>query len=181
MMMSGYQRRSKALKKIGQLLYAVGKQLKLWKPWSTDERIDLGIVKLVEHVDLRVAKYILSLKPGEFKTLYFERAKQKELERSKRKKDASTKVVNEKVVDQLVLTDRKIIRELCTDFIKGQGFIERTYLFKAPKTVGRRFTRGLQGIWGAFKCALAEGLYTDFDTYQRAFPYPSRHVPSHMS
>ena len=141
---------------------AVNEELKKWKQHS-EEKIDLGCVKLEEHVDLRAAKYLLSLKADEFKTLYFERAKNKAEERSKRKKDGSTREVKEKDIDQLVASDRKYIREMCIEFIKGKGHVQRKYAFKAPKTFGRRFTRGLQGIWGAFKCILTEGKCTDFD------------------
>ena len=161
--------RRKALKRMSRLLReyvwrhdAVCKELEKWKRFS-DEKIDLGCIKLVEHVDLRAAKYLLSLKPDEFKTLYFERAQKKEEERSKRKKDGSAKDVKEKDVDQLVASDRKYICEMCIEFIKGRGRVHRNYAFKAPKAFGRRFTRGLQGIWGAFKCILTEGQCTDFD------------------
>ena len=161
--------RRKALKRMSRLLReyvwrhdAVCKELKKWKRFS-DEKIDLGCIKLVEHVDLRAAKYLLSLKPDEFKTLYFERAQKKAEEQSKRKKDGSAKDVKEKDVDQLVASDREYIREMCIEFIKGRGRVQRKYAFKAPKAFGRRFTRGLQGIWGAFKCILTEGQCTDFD------------------
>ena len=65
----------------------------------------------------RAAKYLLSLKADEFKTLYFERAKNKAEERSKRKKDGSTREVKEKDIDQLVASDRKYIREMCIELL----------------------------------------------------------------
>ena len=147
--------RRKALKRMARLLHeyvwrhnAVCKELKRWKRWS-DEKIYLGpCLKLVEHVDLRAAKYLLSLKPDEFKTLYVERAKKKAGERSKRKKDGSTRDLKEKDVDQLVASDRKLIHEMCIEFIKGKGSVQRKYAFKAPKTFGCRFTRRHVGCKG---------------------------------
>ena len=75
--------RRKALKRMGRLLRqcwqrrkAILQELQKWKPWS-EEKVDIGAVKLTERVDLRAAKYVLSLKEDEFKTLYLERAKKK--------------------------------------------------------------------------------------------------------
>ena len=171
--------RRKALKRMGRLLREYVRRHKAtaewleWKPWS-EEKLEPGVMKLVEHADLRACKYLLSLKPDEFKSLYLERAKIKAQETS-RKKDGSPKEVKEKDVDKLVAADMQYIREMCVDFIKGKGIVQRKYTFKAPKTFGRRFTRGLQGVWGAFKCVLTQGrplmpglldmpaLCTDFD------------------
>ena len=161
--------RHKALRRMGRLLReylqrckAIARELQKWKPWS-EEKLDVGPIKLIEHVDLRAAKYLLSLKAHDFKTLYLARAKKKAEEQAKRKKDGSTKAVREKTIDQLVASDRKHIREICIEFIKGRGRVQRNYAFKAPKTFGRRFARGLQGIWGAFKCLLTKGVCSDFD------------------
>ena len=98
--------------------------------------------KLTEHVDLRAAKYLLSLKEDEFKNLYLERAKKKAEGRPKR----GAKPPKEKDVEHLVRSDRRHIRQMSTEFIKGKGSVQRKYSFKAPKAFGRRFTRGLQGV-----------------------------------
>ena len=161
--------RRKALKRMARLLReylcrhkSVAQELQKWEPWS-ENKLNIGAVKLIEHVDLRAAKYLLSLKKDDFKALYFERAKKKAEEKSKRKKDGSTKEVKEKEIDQLVESEQKHVRNMCIEFIKGKGQAQRNYSFKLPKTFGRRFTHGLQGVWGAFKCILTQGRCTDFD------------------
>ena len=175
--------RRKALKRMGRLLRqywqrrkAILQELQKWEPWS-EEKVDIGAVKLTERVDLRAAKYVLSLKEDEFKTLYLERAKKKAEVTAQRKKDGTIKEVKQKEIYKIIEADRKFMREMCIDFIKGRGCVQRPYNFKAPKTFGRRFARGLQGVWAAFKCALVNAhvycplrgwvhdgtLCTDFD------------------
>ena len=161
--------RRMALKRMGRLLReywqqrkAILQELQKWKPWS-EEKADIGAVKLTERVDLRAAKYLLSLKEDEFKTLYLDRAKKKAEATAQRKKDGTVKEVKQKEIYKIIESDRKLVREMCIDFIKGKGCVQRPYHFKAPKTFGRRFARGLQGVWAAFKCALVNAhIYCPF-------------------
>ena len=73
--------RRRLLRRMGRLLRKhveqrapVDEELQKWRPWS-EEPLESGDAKLTEHVDLRAAKYLLSLKEDEFKNLYLERAK----------------------------------------------------------------------------------------------------------
>jgi hypothetical protein len=161
--------RRKALKRMGRLLRqywqrrkAVLQELQKWKPWS-EEKVDIGAVKLTERVDLCSAKYLLSLTEDDFKTLYLEKAKKKAEKTAQRKKDGTIKEVKQKETYKIIESDRKHLREMCIDFIRGKGCVQRPYHFVAPKTFGRRYTRGLQGVWAAFKCALVNAhiLYQD--------------------
>lgn len=157
------RRMAKLLRKHLDLRRKVKEELRHWKPFA-EQQIDLGAVALVERVDRKAAKYLLSLDEDDFTELYQAKAKKRAAEGAVKRKKGGTKEPDEKEVLQLLHSDRKRLRHILVEFLRGKGAVKRKYNFKSPKTFGRRFAHGgLQGVWGAFRCVLANGQCTDFD------------------
>lgn len=136
--------------------------------WATykEEPINLGeTIYLEECVDLRAAKFLMSLNDEAFRNLYITRAVAKlEEANSKLKKDGEAQAIKRKDIEQMVKTDRAHLRAFVVEFVKHKGVVRRSYTFKAPKQFGRRFAQGgMQGLWGAFKACLTRPVCSDFD------------------